>query len=352
MLKNALFAAGAFGLLVPLIAANPDRDFSGTWRLDRTASAFRELGGVEETLTITQNELTIECATGQSQWIIPLDGSESKYQVRAEKWTSASKWEGPALLINTLVSGPRDYTIMDRWELSRDHAVLSITRQVMQGTVQSEGHLVYRRPTLERRPEPAAGAAVREYVVPAGTRILLEMVSSVDTKHSREGDRVYLQTSFPVVIEGRTVIPKGSNVTGTVGNAKRPGRVAGKGEIYVRFDELTLPNGVTRDFRSRIGSADSGSGEVDRKEGTIRGTGDRTGDARTVGTGAGVGATVGGVAGRSMGAAGIGGAAGAAAGLAGVLVKRGPDPSLPRGTQVEMVLDRDLHYRADELPSR
>src|SRR5215471_12718691 len=105
MPKTALFVAAPFVLLVPLLAANPDRDFSGTWRLDRPASALRELGGVEETLTIAQNELTIECAAEQSQWIIPLDGSESKYQVGTEKWTSASKWEGPALLINTLVSG-------------------------------------------------------------------------------------------------------------------------------------------------------------------------------------------------------------------------------------------------------
>ena len=96
---------------------------------------------------------------------------------------------------------------------------------------------------LVRRPEAAAAPAQREYAVPAGTRILLSLINSVDTKHSHEGDRVYLQTAFPVVIDGRTVIPRGANVTGTVSNAKRPGRVAGKGQLYIRFDELTLPNG-------------------------------------------------------------------------------------------------------------
>jgi len=185
--------------------------------------------------------------------------------------------------------------------------------------------------------------------VPAGTHILLSLINSVNTKHSREGDRVYLQTAFPVTIDGRTVIPKGSNVTGIVSNSKRPGRVAGKGELYIRFEDLTLPNGVTRDFRARIGTTDSANGEVDRKEGTIRSDGNKAGDARTVATGAGIGATIGGVAGRSAGTAGIGGAAGAAAGLASVLMKRGPDASLAKGTQVEMILDRDLIYRADEL---
>jgi hypothetical protein len=148
------------------------------------------------------------------------------------------------------------------------------------------------------------------------------------------------------------VIPRGATVTGTVSNAKRPGKVAGKGEIYIRFDELTLPNGVTRDFKSRLGSVDGGSGELDRKEGTVRSEGGHGADARTVATGAGIGATLGGVIGRSAGTAGIGGAAGAAAGLATVLMKRGPDVSLPRGTNVEMILDRDLHYKASELRSR
>jgi hypothetical protein len=91
---------------------------------------------------------------------------------------------------------------------------------------------------------------------------------------------------------------------------------------------------------------------VDRAEGSVRSEGNKAGDARTVAIGAGMGATLGGAIGRSVGAAGIGGAAGAAAGLAGVLMKRGPDVTLPRGTQVEMVLDRELRYRADELGRR
>ena len=368
-----LVLSAAFCLVSPLPGADPDRDFSGTWLLDRGAGSFRELAAPDDTLTITHNDLKIECAAGQAQWIIPLDGSESRYKVGGETWKSASKWEGAALLINTLVSGPRDYTIMDRWRLSRDHSALNITRQVVRGKEQFEGQLVYRHPgapmtetrvtearpasgpapVLVRRPEAAeAPAAPREYVVPGGTRVLLSLINTVDTKHSRDGDRVYLQTAFPVVIDGRTVIPRGANVTGTVSNSKQPGRVRGKGEMYIRFDELTLPNGVTRDFRSRIGSADSGSGEVDRTEGTIRGEGNKSGDARTVATGAGMGATLGGVIGRSVGTAGIGGAAGAAAGLATVLMKRGPDASLPKGTQVEMVLDRELRYRADELGRR
>jgi hypothetical protein len=40
---------------------------------------------------------------------------------------------------------------------------------------------------------------------------------------------------------------------------------------------------------------------------------------------------------------------GAAAGLAAVLLSKNQDVMLPRGTSVEMVLDRDLYYTAAEL---
>jgi type IV secretion system protein VirB10 len=45
----------------------------------------------------------------------------------------------------------------------------------------------------------------------------------------------------------------------------------------------------------------------------------------------------------------IGAGAGAVAGLAGVLLTRGPDAVLAKGTTVEMILDRQLKYSEDEL---
>ena len=47
--------------------------------------------------------------------------------------------------------------------------------------------------------------------------------------------------------------------------------------------------------------------------------------------------------------AGIGAAAGATAGLMGVLLSRGPDAVLTRGTTLEMVLDRPLNFSEDEV---
>src|SRR4051812_16725645 len=122
------------------------------------------------------------------------------------------------------------------------------------------------------------------YTLATGTKVTMALVKGVSTKHSLEGDRVYLKTVFPVVVNGRIVVPVESYVTGTVTRLKKPGHVKGRGELYVRFDSLTLPNGVTRDFRGRVGSMDGDAkAEVDRTEGTIRSEGNKAGDARSVG---------------------------------------------------------------------
>src|SRR5216683_5777472 len=141
-----------------------------------------------------------------------------------------------------------------------------------------------------------------EYAVDSGTKVPLALINSVSTRHSAEGDRVYLETVFPIMANNRIVIPPGSYVAGTVTQVKRPGRVKGRGELFVRFDSLTLPNGVTRDFRARVGSLDGrGTEELDRTEGKIRSEGNKGGDARTVGEAAGAGASVGAIAGGASG---------------------------------------------------
>jgi hypothetical protein len=203
-------------------------------------------------------------------------------------------------------------------------------------------------------PAPAAESKPASYVVQPGTRVPLSLINSVSTKHSAEGDRVYLETVFPILADGRVVIPPGSYVAGTITRVKRPGRVKGRGELYLRFDSLTLPNGVTRDFRARVGALDGRANEeLDKSEGKIKSEGNKAGDARTVGEATAAGASVGVIAGGAAGhygmGAGIGAAAGAAAGLMSVLLSRGPDAVLARGSTLEMVLDRPISFSDADL---
>jgi len=193
------------------------------------------------------------------------------------------------------------------------------------------------------------------YQVETGTKVPLSLINSISTKHSHVGDRVYLETVFPIVANNRVLIPVGSSVVGTVTEIKRPGRVKGRGELYVRFDTLILPNGITRDFRARMGGMDgAAASEVDREEGKVTGQGNKKGDLQTIGEAASSGAAAGGLIG-GLGAGhpglgvGIGAAAGAAAGMVGVLLSRGPDAVLDKGATVEMVLDRPLGFSENDL---
>jgi hypothetical protein len=208
-------------------------------------------------------------------------------------------------------------------------------------------------------PSPSAEAPTpappKVHVVDTGTHVPLSLINSVSTRNSVPGDRVYLETVFPILVDGRIVIPPGSYVMGTITEIKRPGKLKGRGEFHLRFDSLTLPNGTTRDFRAQVSNLDGRATEqLDRKEGTIRSEGNKAGDAQTIAqttlAGAGIGAlsTIGRGSATGMGM-GIGAAAGAATGLAIVLLSRGPDAVLAKGTTVEMVLDRQIGFEDQDL---
>lgn len=205
---------------------------------------------------------------------------------------------------------------------------------------------------LKQRPEGQPGPG--DYQIASGTHVLLTMINSVSTKQAYVGERIYLETAFPVMVQGRIVVPQGSWVTGTVTHVKKPGRVKGRGELQVRFDSLSLPNGVTRNFNSDLGAMDPRENETLKNEGgKITGPGDKKGDTGTViGTttaGTVIGSGIGAAAGNVARGAGVGAGAGAAAGLLGVLMTRGPDATLSKGSTVEMVLDRPITFHASDL---
>jgi hypothetical protein len=195
------------------------------------------------------------------------------------------------------------------------------------------------------------------FVVEPGTRIPLSMINSVNTKNSAAGDRIYLQTVFPILSKGKIVIPPGSYVEGTVTEVKRPGRVKGRGSLFVRFDSLILPNGVTRDFRARVGALDGrGDEKLERTEGKIQSESGKANDAKTVAVTSASGALIGAGLGSQVGSMGqgavIGAGAGAAAGVMMAMLSRGPEATLPKGSTIEMVLDRPISFNDGEVDFR
>lgn len=207
--------------------------------------------------------------------------------------------------------------------------------------------------TVQTVSSPAATAVAKtsqeKYVVPSGTRLPLILHNAVTTRNAKPGDPVYLETLFPVVIDNRILIPAGSYVQGEIQESRRPGKVKGTGEIRMRLNSMILPNGYVVDFNAIPTNAGTGGNEATDSEGKIHGDTDKGGDVGTIAKSTGIGAGVGGIATQSAKGAGIGAGAGAAVGLAAVLLTRGPELELPRGTTVDVVLDRTVYLDASRV---
>jgi len=209
-------------------------------------------------------------------------------------------------------------------------------------------------PAAQAAPAPpvsdsAPKSTPTRYVVPSGTRLPLILHNAVTTRNAKPGDPVYLETLFPVVIDNRILIPAGSYVQGEIQEARRPGKVKGTGEIRLRLNSMILPNGYAVDFNAVPTNAGTGGNESTDSEGNVHGDTDKGDDVGTVAKTTGIGAAIGAIAGQGAKGAGIGAGAGAAVGLAAVLLTRGPELELPRGTTVDVVLDRTVYLDASRV---
>lgn len=191
-------------------------------------------------------------------------------------------------------------------------------------------------------------------VVPVNTNIPLELRGALNSRTAYAGQAVYCDTIYPIVVRNRVVIPVGSYVKGRVTQVQRPGRVKGKAQLGLRFDAITLPNGITKPLRATLsGFGGSGNEGFKPKEGKIQGEGSKGKDAEVIAVSGGEGAGIGSVAAISSGhsgvGAGVGGAAGALGGLVYVLASRGKEVVLPQGTSLELQLAAPLSYYPDEV---
>src|SRR5579862_8874451 len=89
----------------------------------------------------------------------------------------------------------------------------------------------------------ACSGALFAAEVPQGTHVLLRMMNTINTRTAAEGDRVYLRTESPIASGGQIVVPTGSYVQGVVTRAKRSGKVAGRAELQIKLETLTLASG-------------------------------------------------------------------------------------------------------------
>jgi len=175
-------------------------------------------------------------------------------------------------------------------------------------------------------------------VIPKGTVILIQLTAKLSTKTLKEGDGVYGITAHPISVNNEIVVPVGSWVSGKITQVQRPGKVKGKAGLALSFQTLILTSGSTIPLYASL----KGSSEATTSgEGKLEGESSVGDDAVTVAKTVAVPAVIGGVVSGQHGAR-VGVGAGAAVGLATVLMTRGKDIVLDRGTTLEIVLDRPL----------
>jgi hypothetical protein len=205
------------------------------------------------------------------------------------------------------------------------------------------------RPVPPAQQSAAVGRALSEKItVPAGTRVAVVLENGISTRSAKPGDSVYFHTNFPITQSNRIIVPVGSYLRGELTESKRPGRVKGRGEFRMRLNTLIFPNGYTVDLKAAPRSADSGGKETMDSEGKVTGPGGKGKDVGTVAETTVAGAGIGAIAAGAKGA-GIGAGIGGLAGLAAVLLTRGPEAELPRGSTLDIVLEREIVLDGNQI---
>lgn len=187
-------------------------------------------------------------------------------------------------------------------------------------------------------------------VIPAGTKVALALKQAISTKTAKEGDPVYAETTFPVALDNKIIIPPGTYVQGKISNVKRGGHVKGRAELLIHFTSMIYPSGYTVVLP---GSLDNVPGAekstVKDSEGTIQQdsqTGEKVGTAAKT---AGAGAAIGGLSTGSWKGAGIGAGIGGGVGAAIAMLSRGSDVRLEPGTSLEMIIEREVALDSTRL---
>lgn len=211
--------------------------------------------------------------------------------------------------------------------------ILLSSLALAQETVKSTGS-----PTLTKAPH----RDVVQITIPAGTRIPIALKNTISTKANHEGDPIYAQSTFPVVVDERIVIPAGTYVQGKISSIKPAGHIKGRAEVLIHFTSLIYPSGYTVLLPGSIENAPSvDNAKVKDKEGTIQGDSNKGKTAATIAGPAADGALTGAVIRGGEGAligAGIGGAVGTAI----AALSHGNEVKMGPGTTLEVVLQRDV----------
>lgn len=168
----------------------------------------------------------------------------------------------------------------------------------------------------------------QEFILINGESVVAVIDNDLSTTSAREGDRFTATVRQPLKYQGAVI-------EGHVSNVQRSGRVTGRSQMTMNFDNIRLRDGRSFRFAGLVESVRNVEGDVVKvdNEGVIRDDNQTNKTVQRTAIGTAVGAIIGAIAGGGKGAA-IGAIVGAGGGAGSVYVQGRDDLELLRGTEL------------------
>jgi hypothetical protein len=185
-----------------------------------------------------------------------------------------------------------------------------------------------------------AAAAQTNLSLPAGTGVRIKLENTLATFSSKQGDTFSGRVTEAVALAGKTIIPVGTTVQGTVGRVSEPRRAEGRPTIALYPHTVILPDGTRYNLNATVVDTNLRNGTDVNEEGEFKGRTRDRGDNVELAAGAAGGGVIGALAGGGKGFL-IGAAIGAGATTIHWLTKH-HSAVLPAGTELVMELSRPM----------
>jgi hypothetical protein len=189
---------------------------------------------------------------------------------------------------------------------------------------------------VEGAPVEIPRRQLEEHTVRADSVLGIRIDQSLSSATARLEDRVTASVTRDVVVDGRTVVPRGTRLEGDVTLVQPGSKFKGRARLGIRFHTLVLADGLRVPIQTetlyRDGESATGS------------------TAAKVGTGTAAGAILGAVLGGKRGAI-IGAGVGAAGGTAAVIAGDTKDALLESGTPLTMRLTSPVTLTIERDPA-